>query len=379
MHITDVTVTTVQAERRFGFGTSLCGLIQLRTDTGAVGVGEIPDIEDPDTMPDPAALTAEIEGFLLGEDPRQLQRLTHEMHDAIGLGEMAFHSFRQLTLGAIDTALYDLVGDALELPVHQLLGGRTRDVPIQWVVFTRGGADELDALRAEVREKVDAGFDAFKIKVGERAPAIDRARVEAVREIAGADATVMLDAQGLWTVEEAIDRISALEAVGIDAVETPIGHPDKTVEAPGYYYDIPLLPEDLAQVRTAVETPIVEHVLDPSFGLALLQAEAVDVFTVEVCSGGITRAQQVLNLAAVGGVDARLGSTVELGPGTLAATALGAAHPAITYPCDLVGPALYETTVLADAVTYDDGTLRPREAPGLGFTLMAPVLEGGHA
>jgi muconate cycloisomerase len=379
MYITDVAVTTVDAARRFGFGTSVCGLLQLRTDTGAVGVGEIPDIEDPASMPDVAELTAEIEEFLLGEDPRELQRLTHEMHDAIGLGEMAFHSFRQLTLGAVDTALYDLVGNALGVSVNQLLGGRTRDVPIQWVVFTRGGADELDAVRAEVREKVEAGFQAFKIKVGERDPAIDEARVAAVREIAGADATVMLDAQGLWTVDEAIEHISALEAVGIDGVETPIGHPDTSVEAPGYYYDIPLLPDDIARVRAAVDTPIVEHVLDPPFGLALLQAEAVDVFTVEVCSGGITRAQQVLNLAAVGGIDARLGSTVELGPGTLAATALAAAHPAVTYPCDLVGPALYETTVLADAVTYDQGVLRPRTAPGLGFTLMEPVIQGGRA
>jgi muconate cycloisomerase len=369
MQVTGVDVTTVEVERRYGFGTSTCSFVELTADTGATGVGEIPDVEEPAAMPADETIAAEIAEFLVGADPRRIRRLTDEMDDAVDFGPVAFHSFQQLALGAIDTALYDLVGSELGVPVHQLLGGHSQDVPIQWVVFTRGGADELDALRDEVREKVDAGFSAFKLKVGERSPDVDLARIEAVREIAGPEATVMLDAQGLWTVEEAVDCITTFESAGIDGVETPVGHPDPDADAPGYYYDIPLVPEELAEVRERTETPVVEHVLDPSFGFALAEADAVDVFTVEVCSGGITRADRVLDLAAAAGIDARLGSTVELGPGTAAATALAAANTAVTCPSDLVGPALYRESVLATPIAYGDGQLSPRDAPGYGFDL----------
>ncbi|MFC6799498.1 MULTISPECIES: mandelate racemase/muconate lactonizing enzyme family protein [unclassified Haladaptatus] len=367
MEVASVDVTTVEVERKFGFGTSTCTLIELTTDTGESGVGEIPDIEDPEAAPSDTEIEAEIESFLSGRDPRQIQLLTDEMYDAVSFGKFEFHSFQQLALGAIDTALYDLVGTHLNTPVHQLLGGRSHDVPITWVVFTRGGEDELTELRAEVQEKVEEGFTAFKLKVGEREPSVDLARIEAVRDIAGDDATVLLDAQGLWSKSEAISTIRKFEQAGIDGVETPVGHPDKQADAPGYYYDIPLFPDDIAEVRAAVDTALIEHVLDPAFGLELIQADAVDVFTVEVCSGGITRAKRILDIAASAGVDARLGSTVELGPGSAAATALATASTAVTYPCDLIGPALYKGAVLSNRIEYQDGCLSARDAPGFGI------------
>lgn len=372
MQVTDVDVTTVEVERRFGFGTSTCSLVELTADTGATGVGEIPDVEDPAGMPTEEEIAAEVAAFLGGRDPRRVRALTDEMYDGVDFGPFSFHSFQQLALGAVDTALYDLVGSELGVPVHQLLGGHSQDVPVQWVVFTRGGEDELDALREEVQTKVDEGFGAFKLKVGERDPYVDLARIEAVRDIAGPEATVILDAQGLWTLEEAVDCITTFESAGIDGVETPVGHPDSVVDAPGHYYDIPLLPGELAEVRERTDTAVVEHVLDPSFGLALVEADAVDVFTVEVCSGGIARAARILDLADAADVDARLGSTVELGPGTAAATALAAANTAVTYPSDLVGPALYRDTVLTDPVAYREGHLVPRDAPGYGVELNLP-------
>lgn len=369
MEITSVDATTIRVDRRFGFGTSTCTLLEITAGTGHTGIGEIPDIEDPDAAPSTDQIESELMGFLEGRDPRRLRSLTDAMYDGVKFGEFSFHSFQQLALGALDTALYDLLGNYFGIPVTQLFGGFSQDVPVQWVVFTRGGEDELDALRDEVRTKAEEGFSAFKLKVGEREPEIDLARIEAVRDIVGEDATVMLDAQGLWTLEEAVQNIQLFESAGIDGVETPVGHPDHDVDAPGYYYDIPLLPEELAAVRDRTDTPVVEHVLDPSFGLELVKADAVDVFTVEVCSGGLTRASRILDIAAAANLDARLGSTVELGPGTAAATALATADTTITYPCDLVGPALYEDTVLVEPIQYRNGTLTARDAPGYGIEL----------
>lgn len=369
MRINNVDATTVLPERRFGFGDSTCTIIRLETDEGHVGLGEIPDIEEPDVAPDDDVIAGKLAEFLVGRDPRDRNQLFEEMYDSVEFGPFDFHSFQQLTLGAIDTAIHDLVGRHYDMPVHRLLGGSGDPVQIAWVAFTRQSEDELDALREEIREKVEEGFDAFKLKVGEVDPELDRRRIETVRDVAGEDATVLLDAQGIWTAEEAIENIQTLAPAGVDGVETPVGHPDRTVDAPGYYYDIPLLPSELARVRQVVDVPLIEHVLDPAFGLELVTADAVDVFTVEVCSGGIHRASQILDIAASAGLDARLGSTVELGPGTAAATVLASASSAITYPCDLVGPALYRDSVLTEPIEYVDGRLAPREEPGYGVTI----------
>lgn len=382
MEIIAVDVEVVQIGRSFGMTStvkeideSTFAFVRLTADDGTAGVGEISDIEHPESMASAAEIEAEIGRFLLGEDPRKVNRLTAEMYDAIDFGPWDFHSFQQLALAAVDMALYDLVGNYYNVPVYQLLGGRTRDVTACWVVFTSQDPDMLESLRDEVETRVAEGFSAFKLKVGEVDPEVDAERIRTVREIAGDDAQIFVDAQGVWELEEAIETIRYFESVGIDGVETPVGSPDTDVDTSGYYYDIPLVPSELATVRKAVDTPIFEHVLDPEFGLDLAVENAVDLFTVEVCSGGISRAERILSIAESAGIDARLGSTVELGPGTLAAGALGAASTAVTYPCDLIGPLVYDDDVLESPVNYDDGMLRPSDQPGFGHSLRADVFE----
>ncbi|WP_207592255.1 enolase C-terminal domain-like protein [Halomontanus rarus] len=382
MHIVDVDVEIVTVGRNFGTTSavketeeSVFGYLRLTADDGTTGVGEISDIEDPESMPAAAVVEEEVGSFLEGADPRAVNKLTRRMDGEVRLGEFDFHSFQQLTLAAIDHALYDLVGNYYDVPSYQLLGGRTRDVTLSWVVYTRQEPDAIDALREEVQTRFDQGFDAFKLKVGEVDPHVDHERIEAVREIVGDEAQVFVDAQGVWELEEAIENVRLFEEAGIDGIETPVGHPDRSVDAPGSYYDIPLLPSELATVREETNTPVFEHVLDPEFGLALAAEDAVDVFTVEACAGGLNRAQRILAIADGAGIDARLGSTGELGVGTLAAAALGASSPAITYPCDLAGPMIYDDDVLEAGIEYRDGLLRPPDTPGLGFDLRTALFE----
>lgn len=376
MEITSVDAEVVEATRRFGnvsavktVETSTFVMVTLTSSDGTKGLGEISDVEDPESMPSMERIETELEEFLLGRDPRRINKLTKDMYDAVDFGTFGFHTFQQLALSGIDTALHDLVGRLYDVPVYNLLGGRTRDVPVTWVTFTRRQEDEIDALREEIRPRVEEGFTAFKLKVGEIDPAIDEHRIRTVREMAGDDATVLIDAQGVWDVEAAVENIQRFEAVGIDGVETPVGHPDPSVDAPGYYYDRPLLPEELAEVRERTDTPLLEHVHDPKFGLELVEADAVDVFTVEVCAGGLMHARRILNIAAAAGIDARLGSTSELGPGTTAAAALAVSSTAISYPCDLASLGTYEETIMADGIEYQNGVLQTRDAPGFGFEI----------
>lgn len=376
MEIADIDVTIVSIAREFGMTSavketddSVFALIKLIADDGTTGVGEISDIEDAAQMPQPNEIKEELARFLIGEDPREVNRLTNEMYEAVDFGPFDFHTFQQLALAGIDTALYDLVGNHYGIPVYQLLGGHTQDIPVCWVIYTRQEPNELDAMREEVKTRYNQGFRAFKLKVGEVDPDIDAERIRAVRDIGGDDVQIFVDAQGVWELEEAIENIHLFEDIGIDGIETPVGHPDKSVQVPGYYYDIPLVPSDLATVREMTDTPVFEHVIDPSFGLALAKEDAVDVFTVEVCAGGINRAERILAIAEGAGIDARLGSTGELGPGTLAAGALGASSTAVTYPCDLAGTQIYAESVLENGLKYPNGHLSPRKSSGFGFTV----------
>jgi L-alanine-DL-glutamate epimerase-like enolase superfamily enzyme len=148
-------------------------------------------------------------------------------------------------------------------------------------MYTRQSPDELDALREEVQTRVDEGFSAFKLKMGEVDPEVDAERIRAVREIAGDDAQVFADAQGVWNLDEAIDTIERFEDAGMDGIETPCGNPDAADTAPGFYYDVPLIPDELATIREETDATIFEHVHNPEFGLELVEADAVDVFTVE--------------------------------------------------------------------------------------------------
>lgn len=382
MEITNVDVKVVSVSRKFGnvsavkeIGESIFAFVQLTADDGTVGIGEISDIEHPEKMPSTEEIETEFKSFLTGKDPRKINSLTSSMYDEIEFGSFDFHSFQQLALAGLDMALYDLVGRYYEAPTYQLLGGYTKDVPLCWVVYSNQRSDGFNALREEVQTRVNEGFSAFKLKVGEFDPATDAERIRIVREIAGEEAQIFADAQGVWELDEAIENVERLVEAGMDAIETPVGNPDASDTTSGFYYDIPLVPEELATVREETDALVFEHVLDPEFGLKLVEADAVDVFTVEVCAGGITRANRILSIAEAAGVDARLGSTAELGPGTLAAGALGASSTAVTFPSDLAGPKIYDDSALESGLNYHEGVLQPTERHGLGFTLHDDILE----
>ena len=116
-----------------------------------------------------------------------------------------------------------------------------------------------------------------------------------------------------------------------------------------------------------VDVPILEHVSSGEYGVALLKAEAVDYFNLATTgAGGIWPARQLVSLAEAAGVGVLIGSTVEMGPGTLAQLHLAAVTPNLTLPSDLIGPGMYKSDVLARPLAYAKGKLRIPTGPGLG-------------
>ena len=85
--------------------------------------------------------------------------------------------------------------------------------------------------------------------------------------------------------------------------------------------------------------------------------------------GGIFRAKKVIAIAEAAGLNALLGSTVELGVGTAAQLALASSSWRVDWPSDLIGPLMYTDDVLNEPWEWDNGYLRVPTGPGLGVTL----------
>jgi muconate cycloisomerase len=328
-------------------------ILEVETDAGIVGIGEISDIDPKMRLSDGSpmeleGLTAKLRAALLGKDPTNLERITREI------------DFGGLTDCAIDSACYDIIGKISGLSATALAGGRYREsVWVSWVAYIR----EPEAMAPEIEEKLEQGFTAFKFKVG-RDIDLDEQRIKLFREIGGPDLNLKLDANAAWDVDEAVAFIRRLEKFDLAGVETPI---DKTNVT------------GMAQVRKAVDTPILEHVSTPEYALELVRHEAADVFNVAtVGCGGIYRAKKVIALAEATGLQVLLGSTVELGVGTAAQLALAASSARVDWPSDLIGPLMYTDDVLIEPWEWEDGCLRVPTGAGLGVTLDPEKLQSLH-
>jgi galactonate dehydratase len=96
--------------------------LKIHTDDGHVGLGE-PYLEN---HPEPViAEVQRLEPFLLGQDPRRIEELWAKLYD-VGIGYRG-GPIKMSALSGIDIALWDLAGKIAGLPIHQMLGGATRD------------------------------------------------------------------------------------------------------------------------------------------------------------------------------------------------------------------------------------------------------------
>tara|TARA_B100000029_G_scaffold448535_3_gene471105 strand:+ start:566 stop:1669 length:1104 start_codon:yes stop_codon:yes gene_type:complete len=328
--------------------------LETNTDNGLTGWGEISDI-DPPEMPDLEDWQQRVSEALVGRDPIDIVRHHADwlemFPDAPGIGGPSLH---RLTRAGLDMACYDLVSHATGMPICRILGGQWHHrIHISWVAFIR---DDLELLREEIAEKTAEGFTAFKLKVGVDID-LDEARLAVMRETAGPTASIKIDPNGGWNADEAVTNIRRLARFQLDGVETPVGGRD---------------PAEIASVREQVNVSLIEHVMTPADALEYIRHDSLDVFNIATTGcGGIHPARQIATLAETAGVGLLLGSTVEMGPGTLAQLQLAASIRGLTLASDLVGPGLYAEDVLPTPPAYVDGHLQvPTQiglAPGISL------------
>lgn len=323
--------------------------VEAKTDTGLTGWGELSDVE-PENYPRLGPYRERLEKFLIGRDSFDLQALHADFEAAFPAQEEGMPGGAARC--ALDMLFHDLQGQQAGVPVYKLLGGAQRPaVRVSWVAYIR---DDLKLLREEIREKTAAGFDAFKLKVGVDID-LDEARLAAMREAAGPGASIKLDPNEGWDFDAAVKNIRRLARYKLDGVETPVAGRKA---------------EDLARLRKQVDVPLLEHVSTATAALDYLKHDSLDAFNIATTNnGGIWPARLVAEMAQQAGVGLLLGSTVELGPGSLAQLHLGLSIARLTLPSDLIGPGLLQGDVLSTPLRYDHGRLAPSDRPGLGIEI----------
>jgi len=140
------------------------------------------------------------------------------------------HGERSVALGAIDMALWDLVGRLRGEPLAQLVARRfgTGAADATVAVYAAGGyyhgQDDHAGLRDELCGYLDLGFESVKIKIGGAPLAADLARIETAVACVGDPARVAVDANGRFARDAALEVTDALCGRGLRWLEE-IGDP----------------------------------------------------------------------------------------------------------------------------------------------------------
>jgi L-Ala-D/L-Glu epimerase len=332
-------------------------LVRVRDDAGRTGLGEasVTSVWSGETQAGTIALVREVLAPLVaGADPFDVEWIGRRM-DRAAFG----NSFAK---AAVEMALLDLQGQALGVPVYQLLGGREPEAPARGIrlKFVVGAVEPgLAAQRA--RRMVERGWRAIKVKVGrDPHPQADVDRLRAVREAIGPDVWLSVDANGGYTVEQAVWAAARLEKLNVVLFEQPTRRGDHAA---------------MAEVRRRSGIPIMadESVFTPQDALEVVKAGAADVLSLYPGKhGGIRATQQIAKLAEAAGVPCTIGSNLEREVATAAmaqVTVCTANLQCERFPGDLIGPVYYTGPLTREPLRYEADRLWVPERPGLGVTV----------
>lgn len=325
-------------------------IVELRTEGGACGVGEASPLPQraEGTAADVAALLREVGPSLLGADTDALPALLQATPARPG---------RQAARCAIDVAQLDLESQAGGLSIAAYLarlhGGRAASaVPVNATI----GARAPEAVRAAATRARAAGYPAAKLKVGlEETVGSERLRVAAAREALGPALRLRIDANGAWTLPQALATLRVLEAYDLEWVEQPV------LDLAG-----------LVTVRreTGLRVAADESVGDAASARAVLEAGGADVLVLKPISlGGLRPAMEIVRLAHEAGAAAVITTTIDSGIATAAALHLAATLPAPAPACGLATASLLAADLLRVAPPIDNGEMPVPEAAGIGVEL----------
>jgi muconate cycloisomerase len=341
-------------------------IVRVHTDEGIHGLGEATVLKEwggdfGRYFGESAELTvAVIESVLapalVGHDPFELERAHRTMDVAIKGYPYA--------KTAVDEALFDIKGKALQAPVYDLLGGQfRREIPI---AHSLGWMDFEEAC-AEATAAVAEGIKTIKLKVG-KSEQYDVQIVREIRAAVGGDIDIVVDANQGWpTPKYAVRLLRQMERENIRYAEQPVEGIER-----------------MAQVTRSVDVPIMadESAWTPHDVLDIVAQQAADMISLYTTKpGGLHNAKKVAAVAEAAGLPINVNGSHETGVGNAANLHLVASTASVTEagvfpvttlrgrePTQMAGR-MYVDDIVTAPFEYSDGHLIVPSGPGLGVEL----------
>jgi L-Ala-D/L-Glu epimerase len=347
----DRRVGAVKDAKGFRFASDLLVLF-VQTDAGIEGIGEVngsPDWSGETAFGAKAVIERHWTPQLLGEDPRRIRHCMQKISRTFA------NSFAK---AGIEMALFDILGKSLRTPLYQLLGGavRNHDLPLRFPVMPVGPKESAEAALRIVNE----GCRTIKLKVGHDPLAFDLDRVQQVRDAVGADVRITVDANGGWSVNDAIQAAPLLEECGVAFIEQPVHRLDL---------------DGLAQVRRRIRLPVMadEAIFTMQDAIACIQKGAADIISVYPGKhGGILNTVAIVSMAEAAGVHCAIGSNLEWDIGSAAMAHVAVALPNIAverYAVDIIGQLFHIEHAVETPLHSPGWQVTVPTAPGLGVTV----------
>ncbi len=323
-------------------------VVRITTNNGLVGLGEA--IAHPgfsgETLGALKAGVSALTECVLGENPVQLNKICALMDKKLYANYGA--------KGALEMALFDVLGRAFDAPVYNLLGGITQE---RFPVSRSASHSDIEKDLAEVREYLNEGYRIIKVKVGVLPVGKDVERVRAIRDLVGAAVSLRVDANQGWDVPTALKFIRGVEDCGLEFVEQPLPKPDL---------------DGLAYLRSKWITPILadESAATEHDVLEIIKRKAADFISIKlVKSGGILAARRIAALANSAGIKCYLGSQTETSIGTAASLHYALSANCFDYGGEIYGPAFFKKDITKQSIRIEGGDIYPSQEPGLGVEL----------
>jgi glucarate dehydratase len=358
MKISDIRATTVtvplEAPLRHAngchWGRFVRTIVEVETDSGLVGLGEMGGGGE-----SAEAVFRAMKSYLVGHDPARLE----EMRFRIANPTASLYNNRTQVLAALEFACLDILGQAWNAPVCEILGGRLRDrVPFASYCFFRYAPGEIrtvDQVLENARSlKRRFGFTTHKMKAGVFHPDYE---LECYRALAAEfpGDSVRFDPNGVWSTEQAIRFGQGIEGIRNDYLEDPV-------------YGM----NGMRRVREKVRAPLATNTVVVNFEQLAANAldTAVDVILLDTTFwGGIRPCVKAAGICEAFQLGVAVHSSGELGIQLATMLHLGAVLPNLSFAADAHYHHLTDDIIAGGLMRYEGGSIAVPDGPGLGVKL----------
>ena len=363
MRISDIRATTVtvpvEAPLRHAngchWGRFVRTIVEVETDNGLIGLGEMGGGGESAE----AAFRA-MKQYLVGHDPARRE----EMRFLISNPTASLYNNRTQVLAALEFACLDILGQAWDVPVCDILGGRLRDrVPFASYCFfryadPRTGSGEVRNIEQLVEHTCELkrrfGFTTHKLKGGVFHPDYE---LEAYRALAQAfpEDRLRFDPNGVWSTEQAIRFGQAIENLRNDYLEDPV-------------YGM----NGMRRTREKVRVPLATNTVVVNFEqlAANVLNTAVDVILLDTTFwGGIQACVKAAGVCETFQLGVAVHSSGELGIQLATMLHLGAVIPNLSFAADAHYHHLRDDVIQGGLMRYQNGSIQVPAGPGLGIKL----------